>query len=104
MGKIVEGALKHDQLKVFNYTKQLISKLEQDNDARAANKFKNMLTAQNTATLSSMGTNREPNIPVDTESRTMLADVIYPTENNIEVILSKSNLEKLNVWENSWII
>ena len=96
MGKIVEGALKHDQLKVFNYTKQLISKLEQDNDARAANKFKNMLTAQNTATLSSMGTNREPNIPVDTESRTMLADVIYPTENNIEVILSKSNLEKLN--------
>ena len=96
MGKIVEGALKHDQLKVFNYTKQLISKLEQDNDARAANKFRNMLTAQNTTTLSSMGTNREPNIPVDTESRTRLADVIYPTENNIEVILSKSNSEKLN--------
>ena len=28
IGKIVEGALKHDQLKVINYTKQLIVKLE----------------------------------------------------------------------------
>lgn len=30
IGKIVEGALKHDQLKVINYTKQFISKLEED--------------------------------------------------------------------------
>ena len=32
IGKIVEGALKHDQTKVINYTKQLIAKLEQDNE------------------------------------------------------------------------
>lgn len=96
IGKIVEGALKHDQLKVLNYTKQLISKLEEDNETRAANKFRNILTTQNETTLSYMGTNRETNIPVDTESRTSLADVIYPTENNIEVVLSKSNSEKLN--------
>ena len=34
LGKIVEGALKHDQIKVVNYTKQLISKLEQDEERR----------------------------------------------------------------------
>ena len=27
IGKIIEGALKHDQIKVLNYTNQLISKL-----------------------------------------------------------------------------
>ena len=29
IGKIVEGALRHDQVKVLNYTKQLIAKLEE---------------------------------------------------------------------------
>ena len=43
IGKIVEGALKHDQAKVVNYTKQLISKLEEDNETRAANKFSKLL-------------------------------------------------------------
>lgn len=38
IGKIVEGALKHDQVKVLNYTKQLILKLEKDGEARAAQK------------------------------------------------------------------
>ena len=36
IGKIIEGALKHDQTKVINYTKQLVSKLEKDNDSRSA--------------------------------------------------------------------
>lgn len=95
MGKIVEGALKHDQVKVVNYTKQLISKLEEDNEIHAANKFNKMLTAQNEATLSLMGVKKEINVPVDSESRTTLADVVYPNENNIDVILSKSNFKKL---------
>ncbi len=96
IGKIVEGALKHDQVKVINYTKQLIAKLEEDKETRAANKFNRMLTMQSEATLSAMGVMKETNIPVDAESRTTLADVIYPDENNIEVVLSKSNSEKLN--------
>ena len=37
IGKIVEGALRHDKLKVMNYTNQLVSKLEEDNETRAAN-------------------------------------------------------------------
>lgn len=96
IGKIVEGALKHDQIKVLNYTKQLINKLEADNETRAANKFNKMLTMYNEIALSAMGIMRETNIPVDTESRTTLADIIYPSQNNIEVVLSKSNFDKIN--------
>ncbi len=95
IGKIVEGALKHDKIKVLNYTKQLIEKLEEDDEMRAASKFSKILTMQNEATLSAMGVAKENSIPVDAESRTTLADVIYPDQINLEVILSKSNSEKL---------
>ncbi len=95
VGKIVEGALKHDYAKVVNYTKQLITKLEEDDEMRAANKFSKLLTAQNEATLSAMGIEKGTQVPVDTESRTALADIIYPNENKYEVILSKSNENKL---------
>lgn len=96
IGKIVEGALKYDQLKVLNYTKQLIAKLEADNEIRAANKFSKMVVAQSEATLTAMDINKEVSIPVDVESRTTLADVIYPNDNNIEVVLSKRNSEELD--------
>lgn len=95
VGKIVEGALKHDYAKVVNYTKQLITKLEEDDEMRAANKFSKLLTTQNEATLSAMGIEKGTQVPVDTESRTALADIIYPNENKYEVILSKSNEDKL---------
>ena len=50
IGKIVEGALRHDQVKVLNYTKQLIAKLEEDGEIRAAAKFKKILETQNEMT------------------------------------------------------
>ena len=96
IGKIIEGALKHDQVKVLNYTKQLISKLELDQEARAANKFKKMLSSQTENTLVSMSNTKNLSVPVDTESRTTLADLVYPDVNNIDVILSKRNAEELD--------
>lgn len=96
IGKIVEGALRHDKLKVMNYTNQLVSKLEEDNETRAANKFKKLLEAQSNTTLTAMGIASGTSVPVDSESRTVLADVIYPDENNIDVVLSKSNADKLD--------
>lgn len=97
IGKIIEGSLKHDQTKVINYTNQLISKLETDGETRAVAKFKKLLSAQTEMSLSAMGNNTKSlSIPVDTESRTTLADIIYPDENNIEVILSKRNADKLD--------
>lgn len=95
IGKIIEGALKHDQIKVLNYTKQLISKLEMDEEIRAATKFKRLLTAQAETSLTAMNMSKEIAVPVDSESRTSLADIVYPNENNIEVILSRQNADKL---------
>lgn len=93
IGKIIEGALKHDQVKVKSYTEQLVNKLRSDGEDRAADKFNKLLEAQNVSALSSMGSNNS--IPVDTESRTLLADIIYPEKNNIEVILSKNNYDSV---------
>ena len=96
ISKIIEGALKHDQAKVINYTKQLVSKLEKDNDSRSAAKFQRLLSAQAESTLTSMNSSNSIAIPVDIESRMNLADIIYPYQNDIEVILSKRNEEKLD--------
>lgn len=95
IGKIIEGALKHDQTKVINYTKQLVSKLEKDNDSRSAAKFQRLLSAQAESVLTPMNSSNPIAIPVDTESRMNLADIIYPYQNNIKVILSKQNEKKL---------
>jgi len=96
IGKIIEGAMKFDQTKVINYTRQLISKLEEDGETRAATKFNKFLLSQNEAVLSAMGNQKELAVPVDTESRAALADIIYPYNNNIDVILSKQNSESIN--------
>lgn len=98
IGKIVEGALKRDHQKVINYTKQLIVKLEENDDLIASRKFKRLLKAHEKSTLTAMGSNREVNIPVDTESRTDLADIIYPESNNVDVILSRGNNEKIQTF------
>lgn len=95
IGKIVEGSLKHDLPKVVNYTKQLITKLEEDNETQAANKFSKLLSNQSATILSAMGVRKEQSIPIDSESRSVLADIVYPDDNNINVILSKQNFEDL---------
>lgn len=95
VGKIVEGALKHDLTKVQNYTTQLVAKLENDGDARAAAKFQRLLSAQAETALTPMSSSSSYSIPVDAESRMNLADVIYPAQNDIKVVLSKRNAEKL---------
>lgn len=96
VGKIVEGALKHDQVKILSYTKQLIGKLEEDGEIKAAARFKKILNNQNETILAAMGETRNFSVPVDSESRTTLADVIYPDSNNTLVILSESNAQKLD--------
>ncbi|MBO5970622.1 MAG: ATP-binding protein [Clostridia bacterium] len=96
IGKIVEGAIKRDYTKVINYTQQLIDKLESDNEVRAASKFQKILSTHNAATLSSISGQSNFSIPVDSESRTLLADIIYPEENNATVVLSKNNTDEIN--------
>ncbi len=90
IGKIVEGALKRDLVKVSSYVEQLISKLIDDEDIVAANKFKKLLSSSTLVPLSSKQTELK-SLPVDQESRTPLIDIIYPENNVITTILTKNN-------------
>lgn len=98
IGKIIEGALKHDRSKVINYTEQLIQKLEQNDDHRSAEKFKKLLSGQNLSTMSAMDVFTSDSAPVDSESRMVLADLVYPDENTSRVILSKRNEEDIKTF------
>lgn len=93
VGKIIEGALKHDYVKIKNYTEQLINKLQLDGEDRAANKFIKILNTQNNTMLSPMSS--ENKVPVDMESRISMADIIDVDHNNCSVILSENNNLKL---------
>lgn len=95
IGKIVEGALKRDIIKVHSYTEQLIKKLEMDNETIAANKFKKILTETSITTLSPVGLGVK-SLPVDAESRTPLVDVIYPENNKTITVLTKTNQFQLD--------
>lgn len=102
IGKIVEGALKHDRIKVRNYAEKLIQQLELNGETITAKKFKRILATTDENTLKAMSGNETTKVPVDSESRTMLADIILPNDNNIQVILSKSNEEQLNDFIHSY--
>jgi SpoVK/Ycf46/Vps4 family AAA+-type ATPase len=95
IGKIVEGALKNDKEKLENYTKLLIEKLRADGENRTAEKFNKLLLGEVSKTLSPMNITGKT-VPVDTESRTPLADVILPGQNDSFVVLSEQNKTKLN--------
>lgn len=90
IGKIVEGALKRDMVKVNSYVEALIKKLQEDNEIAAANKFRKLLNSSTIVPFSATQTEFKA-FPVDQESRTPLIDIIYPENNNILTILTKNN-------------
>jgi SpoVK/Ycf46/Vps4 family AAA+-type ATPase len=96
IGKIIEGAFKHDSEKVKAYSKQLINKLKEDGDIRTANKMDRILKMQTAHNLTAMNEKIFKNIPVDSESRTLLADIIYPYEMTVDVALSKNSRDQID--------
>lgn len=91
ISKVIEGALKQDKKKVINYTNLLIEKLEDNGDMKTVKKLRRIINSYNESTLSPMDSNYISHIPVDNESRSLLADIIYPDENDIDIILTKDN-------------
>lgn len=96
IGKIIEGALKYDQTKVINYTNQLVNKLVQDEDSRTAEKFQRLLSTNPEFSITPMTSSKTLSAPIDTESRMSLVDVVYPYQNDIEVVLSQRNTKALD--------
>lgn len=95
IGKIVEGSLKRDYTKVVNYCEQLIKKMTEDGETRLADKFQKILELKKVETMSPMN-GMMTTLPVDSESRVNLADIVHPDDSMIETILTTTNENQIS--------
>lgn len=98
ISKIIEGAIKLDKVKVENYTRLLIEKLEKDEDVKAATKLKSLLEKNSDNSLKSMSTASILKTPVDFESRIPMADIIMPEKKIDNIVLSNKNEMELEAF------
>ena len=96
--KIIEGALKHDDEKVINYTKLMIDNLQKCNNVRQAKMLEKVIS-NSSVKKNQIITNNVINIPLDKESRLPIADVFYPNQLIDEVIyLNEENQRNINTF------
>jgi len=86
MIKIIEGGLRGDKEKVLNYSKLLVKILNQNGEARLAEKINAIIDSNKPGfiTLDSLSTK-----PVDTESRLEMVDIEYIIEGSLSPVLGK---------------
>ena len=88
--KIVEGCMKMDKIKVFNYTQLLIKKLKENGETKLAEKFEKIVASKNEANLKSLNMQTIYKVPIDSESRLPIADRLEPSEiEDMPVFLNK---------------
>lgn len=88
--KIVEGCMKMDKIKVYNYTQLLIKKLKENGEIRLAEKFEKIIASKSETNLKSLNMQTIYKVPVDSESRLPIADRLEPTEiEEMPVFLNK---------------
>ncbi|GAA0733691.1 ATP-binding protein [Clostridium oceanicum] len=98
ISKIIDGAIKLDKVKVENYIRLLMKKLEKDGDDKAAIKLKGLLEKNSSNSLNPMDISSISKTPVDFESRIPMADVIMPESNTDTIILSNKNEMELDAF------
>lgn len=91
ISKILEAALNKDNEKVLNYGYILLEKLKKDND-RSSSKIEKILANRNSLALKKSDALIH-SLPVDIDSRIMLADFLDFDSNNGHSILSMDNEE-----------
>lgn len=97
--KIIEGCVKFDKDKVYNYTNLLIRKLKEDGDEKFANRLDKVISGMNRTSLNAVSANTLYKIPVDSESRLPIADVLVPNEiDENAVFLNDSCEEQINLF------
>lgn len=97
--KIIEGCVKFDKDKVYNYTNLLIRKLKEDGDEKFANRLDKVISGMNRTSLNAVSANTLYKIPVDSESRLPIADVLIPNEiDENAVFLNGSCEEQINLF------
>ncbi|GAA3650268.1 AAA family ATPase [Asaccharospora irregularis] len=98
ISKIIEGALKLDNLKVNSYTQLLIDKLKADGEAQDANRLSRILDMAQSKNLEPMNVGKSFKVPVDTESRVPIADTIMPLDAMEKVVFSEENSKNVDVF------
>lgn len=78
--KIIEGCMKIDRIKVYNYTQLLIKKLKENGENKLAEKFEKIVASKNEANIKSLNMQTIYKVPVDSESRLPIADRLEPFE------------------------
>lgn len=97
--KIIEGCVKFDKDKVYNYTNLLIRKLKEDGDEKFANRLDKVISGMNRTSLNAVSVNTLYKIPVDSESRLPIADALMPNEiDENAVFLNDSCEEQINLF------
>lgn len=84
--KIIEGGLKGDKDKVYNYAKVLAKNLDNEGQGKIAEKVMKVLKSNNTRMVSLDSFNTKP---VDQESRMDIVDVKIPTKPDNDLIFDK---------------
>jgi len=94
VSKITEWALKNDPVRVLSYANQLVEKLVQTGDMKAAERLKATVNATGIAVQPS-GLGSQSRLPVDSESRLALADEETPALKDNPVVFDKPTLDRV---------
>lgn len=86
--KIVDGGLRRDGGKVARYAELLASKLESAGEESAADKLRRVLSAVQSNAIHAASFTNKLSPPVDGESRVAIADVTYPSIEEVPLVLS----------------
>ncbi len=93
--KIINGALNSDVEKVVNYTELLANKLEELGDNGASSKLKKAILNSKSLKLFPCGTNIKDILPVDSESKSSLAEKDFFTKGQVQVFFDDFVIEKV---------
>lgn len=91
--RIIEGGLSNDRRKIFSYSTRLASRFEKEGDLQMA---KSIMAVLQSVTLKSATMDELRNLPVDSESRMQIVEVIPDNTTRTNVVLSPIVKEQLN--------
>lgn len=90
--KIIEGGLTNNPQKVMNYSRHLAKKLKEDGSNKLAERIIKMIQGG-----SGIPVYKDQlfEAPVDNETRLNIADVIFPKNNNVDIVFSETTYQSV---------
>lgn len=95
VSRIIDGAVKGDRAKVAGYVQQLIRKLRESGEEKAADRLNRVLSELQNSDMRLSGSNGQLRLPVDHDSRLSLGDESWIRTEEVEVILNSGVRERV---------